>query len=124
MKTFEGSKSIEAGSGIDDWRVIFFMYLLRAVAATAILLLFFYASEMLLSLLYPIPTFPEFVASNLLISASISFFLFLFQVLFYLYHSRRGRNLKRSTIGVIIDYALPIAGIVGTILAAYAIGAM
>ena len=121
MKTFEGSSSSMAKAGV-DWRIIYLMYLLRGVAVTLILLLLVYITNRILAL-YTL-TFREFILDNLLFAISLCAFISAAQAIFYIYRSRKGVDLRRSVVEVIVGYALPIIAIASTVYAAYAIGAM
>ena len=124
VKTFEGTTDIKINSGVDDWRIIFPIYLLRAASVTIIICLLVYLTARLLGVVYPVPTFLEFIFGNFLVVLLLFIFLFLAQVLVYTYRSRKGKNSKRSMGEVILGYALPLIGIAAAVYTAYAIGAM
>jgi len=124
MKTFEGYSIIEKSSEGDDRKLVFPMYFLRAVSVALILFLLFYIIGRLLAMLYPIPTFPEFIIENYLAALSLLVVIFIGQLLFYAYRSRRGVRIRRSTWETIVGYALPIIGIIAAVYTAYAIAAM
>jgi hypothetical protein len=124
MKTFEGSSIHRRFSLVEEPRVIFPMYLLRAVAVTLVLFLLIYITGRVLYWFYTEFKFTDFVFMNILAFIALSLFLFLLQALFYAYRVRRKASFRRSTGELIVGYALPIIGIITAIYAAYAIGAM
>lgn|GEM_PF-4903574 len=119
MKTFEGhtTSSSEAESRV----VIFFMYLLRAVSSTLIISLFFYIPMRVLGSYEA--RFLEFIAGNFILLFCFLAFLFIIQLLAYLYRVKRGMR-RRSMVSVIIGYALPLIGIAVVLYVVYAIGAI
>ncbi|MCX6776160.1 MAG: hypothetical protein NT130_04920 [Candidatus Micrarchaeota archaeon] len=124
MKTFEGYSIIEKSSEGDDRKLVFPMYFLRAVSVTLSLFLLFYITGRLLAMLYPIPTFPEFILENYFVVLFLIVILLLGQLLFYAYRSRAGVKIRRSTWEIIMGYALPIIGIIAAVYTAYAIAVM
>jgi hypothetical protein len=124
MKTFEGSNIRKRPLESDEVKVVFPMYLLRAVSVTIILLLFFYMAGRSFGWLDFDLTFPGFLFNNVLATIALSLFFFLVQALFYAYQIRRNVSMKRSMGDVVIGYALPLIGIIVAVYVAYAIGAM
>ncbi len=124
MKTFEGSHIHGEFSGVDDWRVILPMYLLRAVSVTLILLLFYYIAGRLTTVINSDVTFPEFALDNNLAFIAMTLSLFLLQALFYAYQTKRKVSMRRSSGELIMGYVIPLIGIIAAVYTAYAVGAM
>ena len=122
MKTFEGHDNIGRSSRGDDRKLVFPMYFLRAVSVTLIIFLLFYIIGRLLEMLYA-QTFPEFIIENYLAALFLLIIIFVGQLLFYAYRSRRG-SIRRGTGEIIVGYTLPVIGIIAAVYTAYAIGAM